>query len=80
MLLYFLILDVSDTEEETGTPDSTKTSTLVTPEKNDKERKNMEGSNFINPVEICQTSMYKETIGLIYMHEKRHYMYAKLII
>ena len=41
---------------------------------------NVQERNFINPLEICQTSMYKETIGLIYMHEKRHYMYAKLII
>ena len=36
--------------------------------------------NFINPAEICQSSVYKETIGLIYLQEKRHYLYAKLRI
>ena len=36
--------------------------------------------DFINPAKICETSMYKETIGLIFLHEQRHYMYAKLRI
>ena len=36
--------------------------------------------NFINPAEICHSSMYRETIGLIYLPDKRHYMYAKLRI
>ena len=46
---------MSDTEEETGTPDSTKTSTLVTPEKNDKKRMNMEGMGDIDNVMTVMT-------------------------
>ena len=37
-------------------------------------------TDFANPAKICETSLYKETIGLIFLHEQRHYMYAKLRI
>ena len=43
--LYFIILDAAVTEDDTRTPDFTATSTLVTPEKNARKRKNMEGMN-----------------------------------
>ena len=36
--------------------------------------------NFIDPAKICHSSMYRETIGLIYLPDKQHYMYAKLRI
>ena len=55
MLLYFSILEVSNTEEETGTPGSTKTNTLVTPQKNVKRRKNTEGMGDIDDVMTAMT-------------------------
>ena len=44
-----------DTQDKTGTPDSTKTSTFVTPEKNDRKRKNIEGMGDIDDAMAVMT-------------------------
>ena len=73
--MYFLILDASKTQDKTGTADSTKISTLVTPEKNDKNRKNMEGMGDINDVHGSDDSF---AVDMSWYKKVGYTQYAKI--